>query len=378
MRQAISRSLALGMSIAVAAVGISATIVAQDETTDDTGITTIASGLTNPRGFGWSPDGSLYLAQAGWGGDNHVAMVEGFTVDNGLTASVSMVADGCATPVAVGLPSALWEEAGWIWGAMDVAFLGDDAYALLSGAGPTWFSPSSASGVYRLNGDGTMTLVGNVSAWLPDNPPAEIPFDYSSDGSLFDLEAAGDALLLSEAVGGQLLRISPGGEITSVADLSAGHDVPTGIAVDAEGNAYVGHETAAPYVDGASKVVKVTPDGTVSDEWTGLTVVTDVALGPDGALYATELATGFSGETAMMPEGSGRIVRQTGPDTSEVVVSNLAYPVNIDFDPDGKLVIGGPAFGPDAGVGQGFLVSVDPAAAPISFAGFEPASAACA
>jgi sugar lactone lactonase YvrE len=261
---------------------------------------------------------------------------------------------------------------------MDVAFLGDDAYALLSGAGPNWFSPSSASGVYRLNGDGTMTLVGDISAWLPDNPPAEIASDYSPDGSLFDLEAAGDGLLLSEAVGGQLLRVSLDGEIASVADLSADHLVPTGIAVDEEGNAYVGHETAAPYVDGVSKVVKVAPDGTVSDAWTGLTVVTDVALGPDGALYATEMATGFSGETAMMPERSGQIVRQTGPDTSEVVVSDLSYPVNIGFDANGQLVVSGPAFGPDAGVGQGFLASVDPAAGPISFAGFTPAPTGCA
>ena len=58
----------------------------------------------------------------------------------------------------------------------------------------------------------------------------------------------------------------------------------------------------------------------------------------------------------MLPENSGRIVRQTGPDTSDVVVSELPYPVNIGFDADGQLIIGGPAFGSDDGVGQGFLV----------------------
>jgi sugar lactone lactonase YvrE len=360
----------------MAAAGSSTHVIAQGGTPDDT-ITTIASGLTNPRGFGWGPDGALYLAQAGWGGDNHVAAIEGFTVDNGLTSSVATVAQGCATPLAVGLPSVLWVEAGWVWGAMDVAFLGDDAYVLLSGAGPGWFSPTSFSGVYRINDNGTMTLVGDISTWLPQNPPAEIPFDYSPDGSLFDLEAAGDALLLSEAVGGQLLRVTPDGGITSVADLSVGHLVPTGIAVDDDGNAYVGHETAAPYVDGGSKVVKVTPDGTVSDHWTGLTVVTDVAMGPDGTLYATEMATGFSGETAEMPADSGRIVRQTGPDSFEPVVTELPYPVNIGFDTDGRLLIDGPAFGPDAGVGQGYIIAVDLAEAPISFAGYRPEPSTC-
>jgi plastocyanin len=312
------------------------------------------------------------VALAGTGGDTRIAAFEGFTGDLGLTSSIANVADGCVTPVAQGLVSFLWEEAGWIWGAMDVAFLGDDLYALLSGAGPSYFSPSSFSGVYRLNGDGTMTLVADITSWLPENPPAFVPPDYGSDGSLFDLEAAGDALLLSEAVGGQLIRVTPEGEITLVADLSEGHLVPTGIAVDADGNAYVGHETAAPYGDGASKVVMVTPDGTVSDVWTGLTVVTDVAIGPDGSLYAAEMATGFAEGVADMPPDSGRVVRQTGPDTLEPVVTDLPYPAYIGFDAEGRLVIGAPAFGPDAGVGQGVLVSVDPAQAPVSFAGFEP------
>ena len=374
MLKPLLRPVMSGVTVAVVAVGLSTYVLAQEDDSAASGstITTIASGLTNPRGFAWGPDGTLTLALAGTGGDARIAAFEGFTGDFGLTSSIVTIADGCATPIAQGLVSFLWEEAGWIWGAMDVAFLGDDAYALLSGAGPSYFSPSSFSGVYRLNGDGTMTLVADITNWLPANPPAFVPPDYGSDGSLFDLEAAGDALLLSEAVGGQLIRVTPDGEISRVADLSDGHLVPTGIAVDADGNAYVGHETAAPYGDGASKVVKVTPDGTVSDAWTGLTVVTDVAIGPDGALYAAEMATGFTEGSMDMPPDSGRIVRQTGPDTLEPVVTELPYPVHIGFDADGRLVIGAPAFGPDAGVGQGVLVSVDPAQGPVSYAGFEP------
>src|SRR3712207_9052524 len=79
-------------------------------------------------------------------------------------------------------------------------------------------------------------------------PPRSTLFPYTTlfrsnaDGSLFDLEAAGGALLLSDAVGGQIVRVTPGGEITELADLSERHPVPTGIAVDADGNAYVGFE----------------------------------------------------------------------------------------------------------------------------------------
>lgn len=377
MRGAVSRPIVLGTSIALVAAGISSVALAQEEEADGSGITTIAAGLTSPRGFDWGPDGTLYLAQAGRGGDNEIRIVEGFSVDNGLTSSVATVSDGCATPMAIGLPSTHWVDAGWVWGAMDVAFLDGVPYVLISGAGPSWFSPSSTSGVFRLNDDGTMTLIGDVSTWLPNNPPAEVPFDYGQDGSLFDLEAAGDALLLSEAVGGQLLRVSLDGEITSLADLSEGHLVPTGIAVDEEGNAYIGHETAAPYIEGGAPILKVTPEGEVSEQLTGLTVTTDVALGPDGVLYAVEMATGFSGETAEMPANSGRVVRQTGPDSFEDVVTDLPYPVNLGFDADGRLLIDGPAFGPDGGIGQGYIIAVDLAQAPISFAGHTPEAMGC-
>jgi hypothetical protein len=236
-------------------------------------------------------------------------LADGFTVNVGLTSSIATIDDECATPVVKGLVSAFWEEAGWLWGAMDVAFLGDDLYALLGGAGPSWGSPSSFSGVFHVNADRTLTLVADLTTWFPQNLPTHIPADLSSDRSLFDLEAAGDSLLLSEAVGGRLIRVTPEGAISVAADLSEGHLVPTGIAVDAEGDAFVGFETAAPYGDGASKVVRVTPDGQVSDVWIGLTVVTDVSFGPDGALYATEMATGFTEGDPAMPPDSGRVVR---------------------------------------------------------------------
>jgi hypothetical protein len=342
------------------------------------GVEVVAAGLTSPRGFAWGADGSLYLALAGSGGETRFELGEGATFEIGLSSSVATVADGCATPVASGLVSAHWVEPGWVWGAMDVAFLADELYVLVSGAGPTWFSPSSFSGVFRLNDDATMTLVADVTNWLPDNPPAFLPPDYNADGSLFDLEAAGDALLLSEAVGGQLLRVTPAGEITRVADLSEGHLVPTGIAVDADGNAYVGFETTPPYPDGASKVVKVTPDGTVTDEWTGLTAVTDVAFGPDGTLYAAEMATGNLDSEPFLNPGSGRVVRQDGPDGVEEVLTEVAYPVTLGFDADGALHVAYPAFAPNAGEAQGALLKIDPAAeTPISLAGLGELSPTC-
>jgi hypothetical protein len=323
------------------------------------GVEVVAAGLDSPRGFDWSADGTLNLALAGRGGDTRFEIMEGFTLELGMSSSVVTLADGCATPVASGLVSAHWTEPGWVWGAMDVTFLNGELYVLVSGAGPSWMSPTSISGVFMVGDGGTLTLVADLSAWIPANPPAFLPPDYNQDGSLFDMEATGDALLVSEAVGGQLIRITPNGEISQLADLSEDHLVPTGVAVDDDGNAYVSFETTPPYPDGASKVVRVTPDGTVSDFWTGLTAVTDIAFGPDGALYAAEMATGNLDGAPFFNPGSGRVVRQTGPDSLEEVVVDVAYPVNLGFDADGALYMTYPAFGPDGGAGIGALLRID-------------------
>ena len=345
-----------------------APIKAQDGTPAATaplssGLTVLANDLTNPRGFTWGPDGTLYLALAGHGGDARFPIVEGYTVVTGLTSSVVTIVDGCATPVVQGLVSTLWEEMGWVWGAMDVAFLGDDLYVLLSGAGPTWGSPSTSSGVFRINDDGTMTMVADISTWLVTHPPAFIPPDYASDGSLFDLEATSDALLVSEAVGGQIIRVTPEGEMSTLADLSEQHPVPTGIAVDGEDNAYVTFETTPPYADGSTKVVKITPEGEVSDHWTGLTRVADLNFGPDGVLYAAELSTNNTESFPFVLPDTGRIVRQSGPDTLEVVAEGLDFPVGLGFDADGALYVTGPANGalPEDGanVGAGWLARVE-------------------
>ena len=313
--------------------------------TANSGLTIVASDLANPRGFAWSPDGTLYLALAGRGGDTEIPVIEGFTLKSGLSSSVVTVVDGCVTPVVQGLVSTTWAEPVWTWGAMDVAFLGEDLYVLASGAGPTWISPTSRSGVYRVNEDGSMTLVADITTWLPEHPPQFIPPDYGADGSLFDLAAAGDALLVSEAVGGQIFKVTPEGEISVLADLSEGHPVPTGIAVDAEGNAYVGFETTPPYADGSTKIVKITPDGTVSDQWTGLTRLGGVAMSPDGTLYAVELSTGNTDEAPFTHANTGRVVRQTGPDSLEVVAEGLDYPVGLGFASEGTLYVSGPGEG---------------------------------
>jgi plastocyanin len=341
------------------------------------GVEVVASELTNPRGFTWDANGNLYLALAGTGGSDQV-VVEGtplpFMV--GASSSIATIEDGCAVTLAEGIGSLLLIGPGWIWGAMDVAVFDDQLYALL-GAGGSEVG-TSPNGVYRVQADGTVELVADVSGWLSENPPAFIPFDYQPNGSLFDMEPVDNGLLVSEAVGGRLLLVTPDGTVTQVADLSVDHMVPTGVAPAPDGGAFVHHETVVPFPDGAAKVIHVAPDGTVTDAWTGLTAGTDLAMGPDGLLYAAEMATNNSDEPPYLNPGTGRIVRQTGPDSLEPVVVDADYPVYLGFGPDGALYLTYPAFGPDAGEGQGALLRIDlTAELPVSLAGLGELAPTC-
>ena len=372
-------SLCLGLAL-VGAVPAARAASPGDGSTLPEGVSVVASGLTNPRGFAWDDDGTLYLALAGSGGPNQVVGDDGteYPFFNGLSSSVVTIEDGCAVPLTTGLASFLWTDPGWVWGAMDLAFLDGRLYALLSGGGADVGLPDAPNGVYRVHDDGRAELVADLSAWFREHPPAFAAWDYGADGSLFDLEAGGDRLWLSEAVGGRLLTVTPTGEISLIADLSEGHAVPTGVALAPDGGAYVNHETVVPFPDGAATVVHVAPDGAVTAHWTGLTAGTDLTIGPDGLLYAVEMATGNTDEPPHLSPGTGRVVRRTAAGGLEPVVTGLEYPTHLGFGPDGALYLTYPGFAPDAGKGRGVLLRLELAAGtPISLAGVGEPGPSC-
>jgi glucose/arabinose dehydrogenase len=146
--------------------------IASPGTMPPSGVTVVASGLTNPRGFAWGPDGTLYLTLAGTGGDTP-GTIDGTEdgIYGGPTAAVVTVHDSCTTPLVEGLPSGNWRDAGWIWGAHAAAFLGGHLYVLSAGGGIDFGNPDQPSGVLRVENDGTTTVVADFSTWSHPHPP---------------------------------------------------------------------------------------------------------------------------------------------------------------------------------------------------------------
>ncbi len=321
-------------------------------------VTVVAAGLTNPRGFAFAPDGALSVALAGQPGPN---------------AGVVRIEDGCPTLVAGELP-AYRIVFGGVTGVADVAFLDGQLYALLSGGDIN--RGGQPNGLYRIDSAGGAELVADISAFIRDNPVAEKPRDYDTDGQPYAMLAMDNAFWVTEGNSNQVLHVGLDGSVARVADLSRGHPIPTGIVPAPGGGAYVAFFTHAPYTEGTAKVVAVAPDGAVTDIWSGLTLVTGLAVGPDGTLYALEMATGHGDDPDAIAPGTGRVVRMVGPDAAEPVVTGLALPSAMDFGPDGALYVGSPTFGADDE--QGIILRIDLAAEqPIAVPAELPVGPAC-
>jgi hypothetical protein len=332
------------------------------------GLTLVASGLTNPRGVLWTADGTLYVAQAGVGGESlgtPTAPPPVGPFSGGPTASVVRIDGGCPVVIAEGLPSNV-NALGEVLGAEDLAILGDQLYASIDGGGEAHGLPNQPAGVYRILANGETELVADLSAWVRANPVANPPPDYDPDAAGFSLiaDASATSFWVVDPNSGQILNVTLDGTVTRIANLSEGHPIPTGLGADPEGGVYVGYLTPIPYLDGAAKVVHIAADGAVTDVWSGLTAVTDVAVGPDGALYAVEMSTGNLEEPPFTVPDSGRVVRQTGPDSVEEVATGLNLPISLAFGPDGGLYVSLPAAGADGG--EGVVVRIESSAAPVT------------
>jgi hypothetical protein len=359
----------------VSASGQSSTVAADEVVSPAATISVFASGLNNPRGLKFGPDGNLYVAEGGTGGlnstdgacDQVVPPVGPYTA-NVTGARISKISPrGFRTTVVDNLPSSQTSAASGslISGVSDVAFIGNKLYALLAGAGCSHGVPSVPNGVIRVFPNTSWSLVANLSRFQMNHPVQNPdPDDFEPDGTWYSMVAVGGDLYALNPNHQELVRISPmTGPISRVVDISISYPGstnwigPTAIAYH-NGNFFVGTLNPFPIVPGSSKVLKITPTGQISVFASGLTTVLGVAFDSAGRLYVLENTTGVGNQ--FPTPGTGKVIRiDPSGNRNTLIASGLFLPTAMTFGPDGALYVSNVGFGPPPnGLGQVLRITV--------------------
>ena len=326
-------------------------------------VTLFATGLNNPRGLTFGPDGNLYVAEGGLGGTDSTTPEQCTQVPfppgpdtGGFTARISKISPaGVVSTVVDNLPSSQ-TSGGLVSGVADVQFMDGTLYGLESGAGCSHGLLGTDNTLFRVNPDGTTTTVADLSAFVKANPVANPdPGDFEPDGTWYGMVAVRDAFYITEPNHQELLRVTLDGKITRVLDMSTlfvppdNWQGPTGIAY--HGNFYISTLGTFPVRPGTQNLYKITPSGSIKATASGLTAALGVAFDARGRLYALEADTvaGFPGPGAAF---TGQVVCVNGDGSLTTVATGLTFPTGMTFGSDGALYVSNNGFGvpvPDAG-----------------------------
>lgn len=325
-------------------------------------VTVIATGLHNPRGLNFAPNGGLYVAEAAGDGVSSGdcgTMGDGSTKCSANTGSVTRIDlhTGESTRVLTGLPSLIAENGDGNGGSgpQDVVFQGmGNGYVTIGlGGAPEnrepYFGDAGANygRLVRFNPGGKVRFEEDLAGYeLDNNPDGFVP-----DSNPYGMAAVPGAVIVADAGGNDLLRVAANGSISTLAVFATFPNlpgfpgppfvqaVPTSVTVGPDGAYYVGQLTGFPFIPGKANVFRVPAEGGDPEVvYSGFTNIIDVTFGPDGSLYVLEIVQNGIPNFG----GGGRIVRIEPDGTQSVVLSGPQYlfaPGGIAVGNDGALYV---------------------------------------
>jgi len=377
-------SLPFRVLAGLASVSLLTTAVATAANADEAEGTVVASGLSSPRHLTVAPNGDVYVTEAGGGGGDCLVLSEegpvldehGDTIacgtwdpeehptwfeitlgDSGAITKISR--KGGQERVVTGLPS-VDLGGGDVTGPSGVSMSGNKLTMTIGLGAPPEVRDMVAEAVddfylgfatvqqAKITGPTvTVSHMADLAQFEVDHNPHEAALDTNPNA----VSADGNGWLLADAGGNDIMRLDNKGNLSLVAvfpdvlvdappwlldELPPGvtqipmEFVPTSIERGPDGAIYVSQLTGFPFPPGAASIWRIGADGVPTQWATGLTNVTDLSFGPDGSLYAVQLADDGLASEASLTDGS---LLRVGPgaDNFEVIATGLfgAYGVAI-------------------------------------------------
>jgi hypothetical protein len=271
----------------------------------------LVDGLDGAVGSTIGPDGDLYVTQ---GTEGKVTRIDPWSGDTSTFAE--------------GLP----EPAGEYGGAVDIAFLDDTAYVLVSLVDEE-VGGDGKNGIYRIDDEDDHERIADVSQWNRDHLPDDEDLYDLKSGNPFAIHAVHEGFLVTDGNQNRLLHISEDGD--DIEELVQFENVvPTGIEVDRK-KIYIAQAGPVPHEPEDGRVVSLDYRDDFDEEEvaSGAPLLVDVEFGKCDRLYA--LSNGESPEDAgpaePAEEDTGELLEVTDDGDLEAVVEDLNLPSSVDF-----------------------------------------------
>ena len=268
----------------------------------------LASGLAGSVGSTVGPDGALYVPESA------VGRITRIDPQTGATATF-----------ADGLPAKLpWAPLG---GALDVAFHGNTAYALVTMVGPD-LGGSDVVGIYRVDASGQHEPIADIGSFTIANPSPTQWFLPS--GVQYAMEPWRDGFLVTDGHHNRVLRVTLSGEVSEFRGF--GNIVPTGLEV--QGNTvYMARMGANPHTPADGQVLAFGPrSASETMVASGAPMLVDVERGRGQTMFALAQGTWDGvGEGSPAEAGTGSLVRVNGAGSFSIVADELNLPSSLEI-----------------------------------------------
>src|SRR6266436_7270052 len=271
--------------------------------------TRLVTGLQGAMGSTIGPDGALYVTE---GAAGRISRVDPQT--------------GEKTTFASGLPPSIIG----IGGAIDVAFIDNIAYVLVTLVNDPLFPSTDVDGIYRVDGPHSLTVVADIGAFNLANQPSG--FDIAvRTGLQYALQTYRGRFLVTDGHLNRVLQVTLDGEVTVLIQFD--NIVPTGLAV--RGNTvYMAEAGPVPHLPENGKVVSFEPKSpTAAVVASGAPLLVDVEFGPGNSLYALSQGIFPVSSPPATPalHHTGALVKVNGDGTFTFITDSLDQPTSLEF-----------------------------------------------